>query len=212
MIRLLPGRGYECNLYLIEGREPILIDTGTGQHVDHAIKAIGAAMDLGRLKRIILTHRHYDHVGGAPFLAERLGAEVFIHELDAEVVRKGDDLGTQASIFGGTAEPVEVTCIREGETFSTGEHELEVLHTPGHTAGSICLFDEGKKDLISGDTVFVGGVGRWDLPSGNFDDLLASMRSLQALDIRNIYPGHGPCGIGSGNEQIREALSYLGDC
>jgi len=108
-------------------------------------------------------------------------------------------------------QPVEVTSLKNGEVFSTGEHELRVLHTPGHSAGSICLYEEASGALISGDTVFVGGVGRWDLPSGDYNTLVRSVKTLYELAPASIYPGHGPCGIGSGKEQIAEALSYLGE-
>lgn len=140
-----------------------------------------------------------------------LGAKVFIHELDAEVVGNGDSWGTLSSMFSQSMDAIDVTPIKAGYDFSTGEHNLKVLHTPGHSIGSICLYDETTKDLISGDTVFVGGVGRWDLPSGDFDALVRSVHGLKSLDVKNIYPGHGPCGMGSGNEQIAEALSYLGE-
>ncbi len=210
-IRALPGKGYDCNLFLVEGRNPILVDTGTGLHSQEVLKSIAQMIDSKKVETVVLTHRHFDHVGGASSIMKALGAKVFIHELDAEVVGNGDSWGTMSAMFNQNIDAIEVVPIKEGHIFSTGDHELRVIHTPGHSIGSICLFDEANKDLISGDTVFVGGVGRWDLPSGDYDALVRSVRSLRSLDVKNIYPGHGPCGIGSGNEQIVEALSYLGE-
>jgi len=98
-----------------------------------------------------------------------------------------------------------------GETFTTGDHDLEVIHTPGHTAGGICLYDREHRILLSGDTVFAGGVGRWDLATGNLQELIASVRSLLALEPADLYPGHGPCAIGDALSQIKDALRYLGE-
>ncbi|HUL39682.1 MAG TPA: MBL fold metallo-hydrolase [Methanomassiliicoccales archaeon] len=210
-IRYLPGKGYDCNLFLVEGKDPILIDTGTGQHTSEILRIITSHIENGRIRTIVLTHRHYDHTGGASAMMRSLGAKVFIHELDAEVVGNGDSWGTMSEMFNKSIDAIEVEPIKAGHVFSSGEHELKVLHTPGHSIGSICLYDESTKELISGDTVFVGGVGRWDLPSGDFDALVKSVRGLRGLDVKSIYPGHGPCGIGNGNEQIAEALSYLGE-
>lgn len=210
-IHFLPGKGYDCNLFLIEGREPILVDTGTGGNPVETMKFISSKVPAETVRTIILTHRHYDHVGGAGFLAQELGAKVFIHEDDAEVVSNGDGWGTLSTMFGKPMDAVDVVPVREGFTFTTGDCRFKVLHTPGHSSGSICLHDESSGDLISGDTVFVGGVGRWDLPSGDYDLLVRSIKALQGLQVKSIYPGHGPCGIGNGTEQIAQALSYLGE-
>lgn len=210
-IHFLPGRGYDSNMFIVQGRDPILVDTGTGEHFHSVLKFISEVIPIEDLKSIILTHRHYDHVGGAGALMKRLGAKVFVHESDAKVVGDGDSWGTMSSMFNRSIEAIDVVRIKAGQVFSTGEHSLTVLHTPGHSIGSICLYDDNTKDLISGDTVFNGGVGRWDLPSGDYGALVTSIRKLRDLEVRNIYPGHGPCGYGNGNEQIAEALSYLGE-
>ena len=198
-------------MFLVEGREPILVDAGTGEHSAETLRALAGITELPKLRTIILTHRHYDHVGGASQLAAKLGAEVYIHEKDAEVVRNGDGWGTLSTMFGKAMDAVDVIPISEGRMFSTGDHDLKVIHTPGHSIGSICLYDRETQELISGDTVFVGGVGRWDLPTGDLDALVSSIRALQSLDVRSIFPGHGPCAVGNGNEQIAQALNCLGE-
>jgi len=210
-IHYLPGRGFDSNLYVIDGRDPILIDTGTRPYAEAVLRRLSEIVDLRKLRRIVLTHMHYDHVGGASYLKQKLSAQVFIHELDADPVRKGDRWATFSNGFGEKMDALDVSSVHQGEKFSTGEHELKVLHTPGHTQGSICLLETSSGELISGDTVFVGGVGRWDLPGGDYDKLIGSIRTLYALAPTSIYPGHGPCGIGNGKEQIAEALSCLGE-
>ena len=161
--------------------------------------------------RIILTHRHYDHVGGAGRLAKELGAEVYIHELDAGVVEAADLHGTAAHFFTSKMDPVKTDHLKGGEVFETGDHRFEVVHTPGHTAGGICLFDQTSGDLISGDTVFVGGVGRWDLESGNRKELAASVKKLISLNPKAIYPGHGESARSDAATVVKEALTYLGE-
>jgi len=210
-IQYLPGKGYDSNIYLVTGGDPILVDTGTGRYSQALLGKITSLVDISKLRRIVLTHRHYDHVGGAAFFKSRLEAEVFIHQDDATVVMCADGRGTMADAFGERLDPMEVTSLKGGEVISTGEHDLQVIHTPGHSAGSICLFDEKDGDLISGDTVFLGGVGRWDLPSGDYEALVRSVKTLLGLAPKSIYPGHGPCGLGNGEMLIAEALNNLGE-
>lgn len=208
-IHYLPGRGSDSNVYLVSGKDPILVDTGTGRHVHEILSKLEALGARSSVRRIVLTHNHYDHVGGAAALKSLLSAEVLIHEADAGPLRRGDGEVILTGMFGSALEAVEVTDLKGGEVLSTGEHDLKVLHTPGHTPGSICLHDAQRKALITGDTVFVGGVGRWDLPAGDFDALVRSIKTINGLILESIYPGHGPCGIKDGKAQIKEALNYL---
>lgn len=207
----LPGSGWSSNIYLVKGEEPFLVDTGAGDDTERVLRMLKKNADTGRVRRIVLTHRHPDHVGGAALLKEELSAEVFIHELDAPALTKASEADKQAELFGTAPEPIEVTPFSEGEVISTGDREFRVLHTPGHTIGSVSLFDEADGSLISGDTVFVGGYGRWDFPTGSYDDLVRSIRRLSELRAVDLYPGHGPTAIGAAGEQIVCALRYLGD-
>jgi hydroxyacylglutathione hydrolase len=205
------GTGPDSNVFLVTGEDPLIVDTGTGSHHVMILKRLLALCDGKRPKRIVLTHRHYDHVGGAARMAKELGAEVFIHELDAKVVEEGDIRGTAANFYTMKMEPVIVTRLQGGEAISTGDHLLKVIHTPGHTAGGICLYDERTRDLISGDTVFVGGVGRWDLPSGNRRELVSSINKLIGLGPKAIFPGHGESSESNASDIVRDALTYLGE-
>jgi hydroxyacylglutathione hydrolase len=210
-IRFLPGKGSDCNILLIGGDKPILVDTGTGGCNSQTLQWIQKMVPIDKVDRIILTHCHFDHTGGASEIMRRTGAKIFIHEKDAEPVRNGDGWGTLSKMFGENSEALDVESMVEGDRFSSGDHDFEVIHTPGHTIGSICLYEKKSGTLISGDTVFVGGVGRWDLPTGDFDSLVASIRKLFELSPESIYPGHGPYAIGNGKQRIKEDLNGIGE-
>jgi len=203
--------GFDSNMFLVTGEDPIIVDTGTGMGIARVMRELSGFENLNAVKRILLTHGHLDHVGGAAELKKRLSAEVSIHELDAPMIRDSDAWERQLRMFGMEAEPTDVGTFAGGDVFSTGEHDFEVIHTPGHTAGSVSLFDRSTGTLISGDTVFVGGVGRWDLPTGNYRDLVKSVKRLMELDAVDLYPGHGPCAHGDARERIAGAFRYLGD-
>jgi len=143
-------------------------------------------------------------------MAEALNAQVMMHPLDAAPVREGSAAGTSADVFGRTMEAVSIVEIDDGHVIDTGDHVLTVLHVPGHSAGGICLYEESTGILISGDTVFADGVGRWDLPTGDVASLVASIRKLSTLNLVDLYPGHGPCVQGNARRSLEGALSYLG--
>ena len=211
VVRCLAGMDFDSNIYLLTGENPILVDAGTGMHNREVLKWLSYSVKKNKIGRIVLTHRHYDHTGGVAALAKELGAEVLIHHADAGPVRDGDSRQTLAYMFGVSSQPVEVTELHEGEILSTGPSKFEVIFTPGHTAGGISLWENDKKVLISGDTVFVGGVGRWDLPSGNFEQLRGSVQKLLSLAPQELYPGHGDFCQSGARETVSEALKYLGE-
>jgi len=210
-VHVLPGSGYDCNVFVISGSRPLVVDAGTGYDLPRTVEWIRRLTGGRRVQAIVLTHRHFDHVGGAAKMSRELDAPLFAHEADAGVIREGSAEGTEALMFHGRLEPAAVQNLKGGETFSTGDHDLRVIHTPGHTAGGICLYDQVHRALLSGDTVFAGGVGRWDLATGNMDELIASVHTLLALEPADLYPGHGPCALGDAHLQLREALRYLGE-
>ena len=210
-IHTLLGKGFDCNVFLVTGNHPFIVDTGSGESDARIQRWLKPILNGAKLDSIILTHRHFDHIGGVASLKRNHDANVLIHRDDAEAVRNADPEETGAVIFGAPICPIEVNELLGTETISSGENSFKVIHTPGHSAGSICLYEKESSSLICGDTVFKDGVGRWDLPSGHFNSLLSSVRALKHLKIRNIYPGHGPCALGDGEEAVERAMTYLGE-
>ncbi len=211
----IPAASYiDSNIWLITGNENILIDTGTGISPDGLDYASFMARFIdphlvGGLSKIILTHCHIDHVGGASSLSDHYGCPVFIGSGDAPFVRSADPDVTVSRMFGIPLEPIECQEVGQGHIFDTGEHRLRVIDTPGHTPGGICLYDEVTGALFSGDTVFASGIGRTDLPGGSFRALTESIVKLSNINIKTVYPGHGPVGA-DGPKTIDDALGMVG--
>jgi glyoxylase-like metal-dependent hydrolase (beta-lactamase superfamily II) len=152
------------------------------------------------LAAVILTHAHFDHVGGAAELLERTPAPLMVHRLDAERITHDSAHGTGGSIFGhhGVVAPEPDRILDDGDVIEAGRLRFTVFHTPGHTEGGICLFcedpDGGAPHLFSGDTLFAGSVGRSDFPGGDGRALKDSIASkLAGLPPETVvHPGHGP--------------------
>jgi glyoxylase-like metal-dependent hydrolase (beta-lactamase superfamily II) len=164
--------------------------------VDPAMEAAAAVERvLGRrnlrLDLIVATHSHWDHTAEAGDLARATGAPVAAHPLDAAVMAR-----PHRSLFvpGVQLAPIAVGReLPESDRVALGEAVFEVLHTPGHTPGSICLYARAQGVLLSGDTLFAGSFGRYDLPGGDPRALKESLRRLSALPpTTRVLPGHGP--------------------
>ena len=166
-------------------REAIAIDTATPSLA--WIRAEVAARDW-KLKLIVSTHGHWDHIGDNAAVAEHTGAEIAVHPLDRSRLEHPQPLFAPFEI----SPCVPAVELAEGGLIRFGEIRLRVLHTPGHTEGSVCLVAEDEGLLFSGDTLFAGGWGRVDLPGG---DPLAMVESLVRLaDLEpsvEVFPGHG---------------------
>ena len=200
----------DSNMYLLTGDKNILIDTGTGLSHGRLIDAVQSALGPGRkLDMILLTHCHFDHIGGAPYLVSAFGCTVHAGYADAEAVRSGDSTFTLSHYFGIDIPPIQVRDLREGDIIDNGEHRLRVIETPGHTMGGVCYYDEVSSSLFSGDTVFADGYGRTDFNGGSLDCLIKSIRKLSTMRIEGLYPGHGNP-VASGSESIRLALEMIG--
>jgi hydroxyacylglutathione hydrolase len=193
-IIVIEGIGYDSNVYVFED---IIVDTGTGQNMDYILKSIEeAGKSVDDLSLIVNTHNHYDHIGGNHLL----DLEVAMHSNDATALEKGDQDVILATMFGKSMEKMKVSRkLEEGDKI----HDFEVLLTPGHTSGSICLYN--GETLISGDTVFSGGgFGRVDLLGGNMDAMRKSLARLSELDIEYLLPGHGPA-VNDGSRHVKLA-------
>jgi|TARA_B100000315_G_C14532991_1_gene567100 glyoxylase-like metal-dependent hydrolase (beta-lactamase superfamily II) len=180
---------FATNCYVVgseSGNEGMIIDPA-----DDAQTILSNVKDSGLdIKSILLTHGHLDHIGALKAVKEATGAEVIIHSDDAAILQD-QSLGM---LFGLPYRTPSLPdrLLKDGDSMDIGDLHFQVLHTPGHTPGGICL--QGHGIVFSGDTLFNYGIGRADLPGGNHSQLVNSIhRRLMVLpDDTIIYPGHGP--------------------
>ena len=191
---ILPVGLLQCNCSVFgheETREAIVIDPGDGQDLD-ALQAILDRHSL-HVTAIVITHAHIDHIGAAAVLRRRTGAPVYMNAADQPLNKH---LDVQAQWLG--MEPPESAIIdveaRDGDSLKLGSATFNVIHTPGHTQGSLCLFVPEQGKLIAGDTLFHGSIGRTDLPGGDSRQILSSIhtRLLTLPEETEVTCGHGP--------------------
>jgi glyoxylase-like metal-dependent hydrolase (beta-lactamase superfamily II) len=187
----------DSNVYLILDERLALIDTGAG--LDDRIRREVEVRAKRQVDAIINTHGHYDHCGGNKLFK---GAEVHIHRDDAKEMLSGRFYDTYQ--FFGEELPMKFDrLLQEGDKIELGDTVLEVLHTPGHTYGSICLYDEDEKALFTGDTLFAEGIGRVDL-GGDLKMMQHSLARLAGVRVDTLLPGHGK--VVEGREKVTEAM------
>jgi len=190
--RVFPVGPLQCNCSIIgdeQTREAMVIDPG--DQIEDILRVLKA--ENLTLKQIVVTHAHIDHVGGAMKLKAATGAPILMNQKDEVLLKM---LDVQASWIGmkppGAVQVDEA--VGEGRILQVGNLSSTVIHTPGHTEGSICLYFPEQKTLIAGDTLFAGSIGRTDLPGGSFEKIIRSLHNqlLQLPDDTQVVPGHGP--------------------
>ena len=209
-VHYLAGVGYDSNVYLLEDEDPIVVDTGTGMYAETILEELSRIVPLKKVGRIVLTHCHYDHLGGAADFQKATGARIYLHEAEAMPIMAGDMSLVISEMFGQRLRELDLEPLRTGQKLKCGSSQLEVLHSPGHSPGSIVLHEEESRSAVVGDTVFCdGGVGRWDLPGGDLGQLISSLKRLGELGLKNMYPGHGPYAEGDAPTHLRLAAKYI---
>jgi hydroxyacylglutathione hydrolase len=189
---ILPVGMLRCNCSIFgdeTSREAIVIDPG--DDIEEILASL--AKHQLRVKAIVITHAHIDHIGGAQKLKAATGAPVYMNARDQELY---NHLDVQAGWLGmETPERTEIEVgAREGDSLTLGPAEFQFLETPGHTQGSISLLIPAENKLIAGDTLFLDSIGRTDLPGGDLRQILRSIQDklLPLDDGMVVIPGHGP--------------------
>jgi len=189
---ILPVGPLQCNCSVIgdeTSHEAMVIDPGDDIQ---DVLALIAKHSL-QVKQIVITHAHIDHVGGAMKLRAATGAPILLNQNDYALLKM---LDMQAA-WVGMASPGKVEIdqsLAQADTVKAGSLVAQVIHTPGHTEGSVCLYFPAQKKLIAGDTLFAGSIGRTDLPGGCFEKIIDSLHEkvLALPDDTVVVPGHGP--------------------
>jgi glyoxylase-like metal-dependent hydrolase (beta-lactamase superfamily II) len=192
ILETFPVGPLQCNCTILGDQaagEAIVIDPG-----DDISRIHNRLNDLGlKLKQILITHGHIDHVGGALKLKRLTGAPILLNENDLPLLKMMD---MQAAWIGTTTPEVAPPdeSLSDGMTVGLSAYPAQVLHTPGHTQGSVCLHFAPLSMVIAGDTLFAGSIGRTDLPGGNVRQIIHSIESrlLVLPNETRVIPGHGP--------------------
>jgi hydroxyacylglutathione hydrolase len=190
--KIFPVGPLQCNCSVIgdeKTHEAMVIDPG--DEIEGILEIL--RQEKLTLKQIVITHAHIDHVGGAMKLKAATGAPILMNQNDHALLKM---LDMQAAWIG-MRPPGDVQvdeAIGQGRVLKIGEIASNVIHTPGHTEGSICLYFPTEKKLIAGDTLFAGSIGRTDLPGGSMDKIMRSLHTqvLALPDETEVVPGHGP--------------------
>ncbi len=197
------------NTYILldsKTRKYCIIDPGySSAHLQKIITVLSGIEKIENFPEIspefiINTHSHYDHIGNDAKIIKDKSTKIFMHPDDGNSIINFDDDKILSWWFIGSSDWFEeetkkikdsIKFVQDEEIISLGGSKLKIFHTPGHTSGSISIYDEETKSLFSGDIVFSGGIGRTDLKSGNFDRLIHSIEKILTIDFKFVYPGHG---------------------
>jgi hydroxyacylglutathione hydrolase len=186
---------FQENTYILsdETRKCVIIDPGC--YTAEEKKEFSDYISKNNLEpvKLLLTHAHIDHVLGNNFISGKYKLEIEMNEIEKDLLKSADIYG---QMWGINVEPSPAPSVflKEGNEVSFGNSVLEILFTPGHSPGSICFYNRDQKFAIAGDVLFLGSIGRTDLPGGDYNTLIESIHQkvFTLGDDFKIYPGHGP--------------------
>jgi hydroxyacylglutathione hydrolase len=186
---------FQENTYILhdETKECIIIDPGCYTPAEKEELERFITQQSLRPVRLLNTHCHIDHVLGNKFVADTYKVQLELHLMEIPLLRAATEYGPEYGIFPEPV-PEPTLLIREGDVLKFGNTSLSVLYAPGHSPGSLCFYDAGSGQVISGDVLFHMSIGRTDLPGGNYEQLLKSITEVlfSLPDEVKVYPGHGP--------------------
>ena len=183
------------NTYVLydKSKSCIIVDPGCNSKEEQEL--LVGFIEQNELKpvKLVNTHCHIDHILGNSFISEKYGLELIAHRGEIPVLEAGK-ISSEIYSIKYDPSPEISSFLEEGDTLSFGETDLEVLFTPGHSPASLSFFHAESKQLIAGDVLFEGSIGRTDLPGGDFDTLIANIKTklFPLGDDVVVYPGHGP--------------------
>ena len=186
----------EVNTYLVydETLSCVVIDPGMETAEENEVFTSFITHNNLKIKAVLLTHTHIDHISGLRCLYDLYKAPVYLHEDAKKILHQAEIYASVMGFETGNLEDIPVTTIDHGGTITFGQSQIEALFVPGHAAGSLCFCLHSDKAVFSGDALFNRSIGRTDLPSGNFQQLLDNLRTkvLSLPDDYTVFPGHGP--------------------
>lgn len=186
----------EVNTYLVydETLSCVVIDPGMETAEENEVFTSFINRNNLKIKAVLLTHTHIDHISGMRCLYDLYKAPVYLHEDAKKILHQAEIYASVMGFETGNLEDIPVTTIDHGGIISFGQSQIEALFVPGHAAGSLCFCLHSDKAVFSGDALFNRSIGRTDLPTGNFQQLLDNLRTkvLSLPDDYTVFPGHGP--------------------
>ena len=196
-IAMIPGQSWASNVYVVGKEDLALIDAGLNGDFESNIIPQLKSLDLqpDRIRKLVITHFHPDHIGGAAEIVNFCAPQLMVHEIEARYIEEKMGLEVQVKL-------------KDGDIIQMGYMNFQVIHTPGHSPGAICLYNAENKVLFSGDTVFSYGIGRTDIPGGDTGTLKKSIKRLTELDVEVLLPGHDVPVLGNANENIKIDYSF----
>ncbi|HZU29706.1 MAG TPA: MBL fold metallo-hydrolase [Candidatus Angelobacter sp.] len=190
--KIFPVGPLQCNCSIVgdeQTHEAMVIDPG--DQIDGILEIL--RQEKLTLKQIVITHAHIDHVGGAMKLKAATGAPILMNQNDYALLKMLDMQAAWVGMKSPGAVQIDAP-LSQGDVLKIGEITSNVIHTPGHTEGSICVYFPAEQKLIAGDTLFAGSIGRTDLPGGSMEKIMRSLHTqvLALPDDTEVTPGHGP--------------------